>query len=131
MTGLHAALQAFWSSFTYGSAIPAYEQGNVPDDAAYPYITYEAVEGAYWGSTFLTAFVWVKKESGVDWQAQRAAILDLIALAIPTCGTTVSFTNGNARLERNPSGFMSYYDDQSDTSVAGGRVSYEISFYNR
>ena len=132
MTGLHAALQAFWGGFTYAeAAIPAYEQGNVPNDAAYPYITYEAVEGAYWGSTFLTAFVWVKKESGVDWQAQRAAILDLIALAIPTCGTTVSLTNGNARLERNPSDFMSYYDDPTDTSVAGGRVSYEISFYNR
>lgn len=130
MTGLHTALQAFWSGFTYGTAIKAYEQGNVPNTATYPYITYEAVEGAYWGATILTAFVWVQKVSGVDWQAQRAAILDLIKAQFPIEGVKVlTFADGNLTLRRNPTNFMSYYNDPSDASVVGGRISYEAGFY--
>ena len=130
MTGLHTALQTFWSQFTYGTARPAYPSDNVPDTAVYPYITYEVVEGAYWGSTFLTAFVWVKKTSGVDWQVQRAAILDLIKAQFPVEGVkSLSFSDGNLTLRRNPVNFLSYYDDPNDASVAGGRISYEVGYY--
>jgi hypothetical protein len=130
MTALHTALQTFWSGFTYGTAIKAYEQGNVPGTATYPYITYEAVEGAYWGATFLTAFVWVKKVSGTDWQAQRAAILDIIKAQFPTEGVKVlAFADGNLTLRRNSVNFMSYYNDPNDASVVGGRISYEAGFY--
>ena len=131
MTGLHAALQAFWGGFTYGTAIKAYEQGNVPSAATYPYITYEAVDGAMLGAGFLTAFVWVQKTSGTDAQAVRAAILDLIAAAIPDEGITLTLANGHGSiaLYRNDAGFMSYYDDPTDTSVLGGRVSVEAHYY--
>jgi hypothetical protein len=130
MTGLHTALQAFWGGFTYGTAIKAYEQGNVPNTATYPYITYEAVEGAYWGATILTAFVWVQKVTGVDWQTQRAAILDLIKAQLPVDGVKVlTFSDGNLTLRRNPTNFMSYYNDPGDASVVGGRISYEAGFY--
>ncbi|HPF54582.1 MAG TPA: hypothetical protein PLM48_08085 [Clostridia bacterium] len=130
MTGLHGALQAFWGGFTYGTAaIKAYEQGNVPSTATYPYITYEAAEGAYWGATILTAFVWVKKATGVDWQVQRAAILDLIKAAIPEGGTHLDYADGNLFMRRNPTNFMSYYNDPNDASVVGGRISYEATYY--
>jgi len=136
MTGLHNALNAFWNGFTYGTAIAAYESGAIPLDAngvpkvTFPYITYEAAEGAYWGATFLTAFVWVKKVSGTDWQAQRAAILDLIKAKFPTEGPKVlAFADGNLTLRRNPTNFMSYYNDPNDASVVGGRISYEAGFY--
>jgi len=131
MTGLHTALQTFWSQFTYGAAIPAYPSDNVPDTAVYPYITYEVVEGAMLGAGFLTAFVWVQKTSGVDAQAVRAAILDLIAAAIPDEGITLTLTGGHGSiaLYRNDAGFMSYYDDPTDTSVLGGRVSVEAHYY--
>ena len=127
MTGLHTALQTFWSQFAYGTAIPAYPSDNVPDTAVYPYITYEVTQGAYFGATVLTAFVWVKKTGA--WAAKRAAILDAIAEAIPEEGAKISFAGGNARLRRNDAGFMSYYDDPADASIAGGRVSYEITYY--
>ncbi|MFA5378768.1 MAG: hypothetical protein WC455_23655 [Dehalococcoidia bacterium] len=129
MTGIHGALQAFWGGFTYGTAIKAYPQGNVPSTATYPYITYEAAEGAYWGATILTAFVWVKKVSGVDWQVQRAAILDLIKASIPEAGTHLDYADGNVFIRRNPTNFMSYYDDPNDASIVGGRISYEATFY--
>ena len=140
MTGLHTALQTFWSQFTYGTAIPAYEQGNVPETVRdpvtgnsiptpYPYITYEVAQGAYFGATFLTAFVWVKKTGA--WDVKRAAILDNIALAIPDEGVTLTLTDGTGAvaLYRNDAGFVSYYDDPEDASVAGGRISVEIHYY--
>jgi hypothetical protein len=135
MTGIHGALQAFWGGFTYGTAIPAYETGKVPKNkdgvptVTFPYITYEVIEGAYWGSTFLTAFVWVKKAEGTDWQVQRAAILDLIKAAIPEGGMHLDYADGNLFIRRNPTNFMSYYDDPNDATVAGGRISYEATYY--
>ncbi len=132
MTAIHAALQAFWAQFSYGgSAIPAYETGNVPDGATLPYITYEVASGAMLGAGFLTAFVWIKNVSGADSQAKRAAILDLIAAAIPDEGITLTLTGGHGSiaLYRNDAGFMSYYGDPTDTSVLGGRVSVEVHYY--
>ena len=132
MTAIHTALQAFWGGFSYsGAAIPAYEQGNVPDGSALPYITYEVSSGAMLGTGFLTAFVWVLNVSGTDAQAKRAAILDLIAAAIPDEGIMLTLTGGHGSiaLYRNNAGFMSYYDDPTDTSVLGGRVSLEAHYY--
>ena len=132
MTAIHAALQAFWGGFSYGGAvIPAYESGNVPDSATLPYITYEVAAGAMLGAGFLTAFVWVKNASGTDAQAKRAAILDLIAAAVPDEGITLTLTGGHGSiaLYRNDAGFMSYYDDPADMSVLGGRISLEAHYY--
>jgi hypothetical protein len=130
MKNLHIALQTFWGGFTYGTAIPAYEQSKVPSDAAYPYITYEAAEGAYWGQTYLTAFIWVKKVEGTDWQLIRAEILDLIKEQFPVEGPKVlTFADGHLTMRRNPANFASYYDDPNDASVVGGRISYEATYF--
>ena len=132
MTAIHTALQTLWSGFSYnGTSIPAYEMGNVPDGAVLPYIAYEVASGAMLGAGFLTAFVWVENTSGVDAQAVRAAILDLIAADIPDEGITLTLTGGHGSiaLYRNDAGFMSYYDDPTDTSVLGGRISLEAHYY--
>lgn len=72
-----------------------------------------------------------KNASGSDCQTVRAAILDLIASAIPDEGITLTLTGGHGSiaLYRNEAGFMSYYDDPTDTSVLGGRVSVEVHYY--
>ena len=132
MTAIHTALQTFWGGFSYSAAtIPAYETGNIPNNAVLPYITYEVASGTMLGAGFLTAFVWVQKTSGTDAQAVRAAILDLIAAAIPDEGITLTLANGHGSiaLYRNDAGFMSYYDDPTDTSVLGGRISLEAHYY--
>ena len=132
MTAIHTALQTFWGGFSYSAAaIPAYETGNVPDGAVLPYITYEVASGAMLGAGFLTAFVWVKNVSGADSQVKRAAILDLIAAAIPDEGITLTLTGGHGSiaLYRNDAGFLSYYDDPTDMSVLGGRISVEAYYY--
>ena len=129
MTGLHTALQTFWSGFTNGdAAIPAYPTDNVPEGAVFPYITYDAVQGAYFGTTILTAFVWVQKTG--TWAALRASILDQIAAAIPEGGTVLQFSGGAVILSRNTAEFMGYYGDPADANVTGGRISYEIAYFN-
>lgn len=131
MTDVHKALTAFWGSFSFGGeAIPAYLSGHVPDGAAFPYITYEVADGSAMSRSVLTAIVWCRAVSGLNVNAQRAAILDSIAAAIPEGGTLVRLPGGMLALYRNSAGFQSYYDDPEDAAVIGGRTSYEIAFYH-
>lgn len=132
MTDVHKALTAFWGSFSFGGeAIPAYLSGHVPDGAAFPYITFEVADGSAMSRSVLTAIVWCRAVSGLNVNAQRAAILDSIAAAIPEEGTLVRLPGGGMlALYRNSAGFQSYYDDPEDASVIGGRTSYEIAFYH-
>lgn len=131
MTNLHKALYGFWSSFRYnGAQIAAYLSGHVPDGAAFPYITFEVVFGEFDSANVLTAHVWCKAESGVNVNAQCAAILDEIAESIPNgSGTRLIYPGGMAMLFRNSAGFLSYTDDPEDPDIIGGRISYEIHFY--
>ena len=63
MTGIHQALYAFWSQFSYGgNLIPAYLQGHVPEDAAFPYITFDVASGRAFATSVVTATVWFKLE---------------------------------------------------------------------
>ena len=131
MTDVHKALTAFWGSFSFGEeAIPAYLSGHVPDGAAFPYITYEVADGSAMSRSVLTAIVWCRAVSGLNVNAQRAAILDSIAAAIPEEGTLVRLPGGMLALYRNSAGFQSYYDDPEDAAVIGGRTSYEVAFYH-
>lgn len=130
MTGLHKALQAFWSGF----GIPAYVSGHVPANAAYPYITYEVQDGDSFDSTTLTAFCWyeINRNTGdySETNSARATMLDAIADAIPMGGTNIPVPadNGFCMLYRS-TGFESYYDDPADDYVIGGRIAYDITFY--
>lgn len=132
MTDLHRALFAFWHEhFTTedGKPIPAYLTGHVPDEAAFPYITFEVVQGAAFGMSVLVATVWLRAESGANVNARRAHILDQVADAIPHGGCTLRVGKGCARLYRNDAGFLSYVTDADDPSVVGGRISYQINYY--
>lgn len=136
MTELHMALLDFWSSFKWGGEkIPAFPAGRVPDDQPFPYITFEVIEGAYFGMALPTTYVWCKQptDNSYNVMAQRAEILDEIAKAIPEGGRLVRFADGMIRLERNDTNFISYYDepstDQTAEPVIGGRVSVAAHFY--
>ena len=79
MTGIHQGLYAFWSQFSYGGKpIPAYLQGHVPEDAAFPYITFDVASGRAFATSVVTATVWCRAESGINVNAQRASIMDSI-----------------------------------------------------
>lgn len=131
MTSFHQALTKFWSQFTVGGdAVPAYLSGHVPDGSAFPYITFEVARPDALGETVLTAFDWHQAVSGLNVNAERTALLDQIAAAIPTEGVKLSFGAGFAILQRNMADFQSYYDDPEEDSVVGGRTSYIVRYYN-
>lgn len=124
MTGLKRALYAFWSGF----GIPAYLTDSVPSDAAYPYITYEAVRGGGMSRTILTATSWHKKAP--DGNLERMNVMDQIAAAIPESGKILPVEGGGfVVLYRNDANFQSDVQDEDDDTILGGRTSYQINFY--
>ena len=54
------ALYNFWSSF----GLPAYEENNVPQDASFPYITYEDTVGDFGNIIPLSASIWDRTQKG-------------------------------------------------------------------
>ena len=60
-----AAIYQFWNSF----GLTAYEENSVPDDAAFPYITYQLVTDGFDREIQITASIWYRSES---WTAINA-----------------------------------------------------------
>lgn len=60
-----AAIYQFWNSF----GLTAYEENTVPDDAAFPYVTYQLVTDSFDREISLTASLWYRSES---WTAINA-----------------------------------------------------------
>ena len=65
------ALDNFYNQF----GIPAYDINSVPDNATYPYITYEVREGKLEDEINLTASIWYRSDSwrGVEEKANEIA----------------------------------------------------------
>ena len=131
MTAFHRALTQFWARFTVDDvAVPAYLSGHVPDGAVFPYITFDVARPDTMNKTVLTAFDWHQAASGVNVNAERAALLDQIAAAIPQEGVKLPFGDGFAILERNTADFQTYYDDPDpESGIVGGRTSYIARFF--
>ena len=53
-----AAIYQFWSGF----GLTAYEENTVPDDAIFPYITYQLVTDSFDREIPLTASIWYRSE---------------------------------------------------------------------
>ena len=131
MTGIHQALYSFWSQFSCGgNPIPAYLQGHVPEDAAFPYITFDVASGRAFATSVVAATVWCRAESGINVNAQRAAILDSIDRALPEADIRLDFQGGFAMLRRGSGDFHSYITDEDDKSVVGGVTRCEITAYH-
>ena len=130
MTEFHQALLAFWQGFSDGGKpIQADHSGHVPPNTPFPYITFEVVDGAPFGSTVLTAYGWFKSVSGYNVNSHAAAFADAVKAAIPPQGKRIKVGSGMVMLFQNDAGFISYQTDQTDKDVVGARVSYEIHFY--
>lgn len=130
MTNLKAALFDFWSSF----GMPAYLQDSVPEVDAEgnplrpPYITYEVTRPPALDSLPLVAIAWFPPT--VDGNMRRTAFQDAVELLIPETGIMLPVGDeGFIVVDRNPSGFISDYQDQEDKTIIGARVSYLVRFY--
>lgn len=103
-----AAIHAFWNRF----GIPAYEENTVPEDATYPYITYQLVTDAYIREVVMTASVWYRSTSWKECNAKAEEIGRTIGMG----GTVLRCDDGRIWLKRGTP-FSQSMGDESDDLV--------------
>ena len=88
-----AAIYQFWNSF----GLTAYEENSVPDDAAFPYITYQLVTDSFDSEIQLTASLWYRSESWTGINAKTEEISQKISRGgkiIPCDGEAIWLKRG-------------------------------------
>lgn len=103
-----AAIYKFWNSF----GLTAYEENSVPDDAAFPYITYQLVTDSFDREIPLTASLWYRSES---WTAINAKTEE-ISQKISRGGKIISCDGGAIWLKRGQP-FAQSMGDESDNLI--------------
>ena len=103
-----AAIYQFWSSF----GLTAYEENTVPDDAAFPYITYQLVTDSFDYEIPLTASIWYRSES---WTAINAKAEE-VSQKISQGGKFVPCDGGAIWLKRGQP-FAQSMGDESDNLI--------------
>ena len=103
-----AAIYQFWNSF----GLTAYEENTVPDDADFPYITYQLVTDSFDRETPLTASLWYRSES---WTAINAKTEE-ISQKISRGGKIIACDGGTIWLKRGRP-FAQNMGDESDNLI--------------
>ena len=103
-----AAIYQLWNSF----GLTAYEENSVPDDATFPYITYQFATDSFEREITLTASLWYRSES---WTAINAKTEE-ISQKISRGGKILSCDGGAIWLKRGQP-FAQNMDDESDDLI--------------
>ena len=101
-----AAIYQFWNSF----GLTAYEENSVPDDAAFPYITYQLVTDSFGRESTSTASIWYRSES---WTAINAKTEE-ISQKISRGGKVIPCDGGAIWLKRGQPFAQSMGDESDD-----------------
>ena len=101
-----AAIYQFWSSF----GLTAYEGNTVPDDATFPYITYQLVTDSFDREVQATASIWYRSES---WTAINAKTEE-ISQKISRGGKIIHCDGGAIWLKRGQPFAQSMGDESDD-----------------
>ena len=101
-----AAIYQFWNSF----GLTAYEENSVPDDAAFPYITYQLVTDSFGYEIPLTASLWYRSESWKTINAKTEEINQTISRG----GMVISCDGGAIWLKRGQPFAQSMGDESDD-----------------
>jgi hypothetical protein len=102
-----AAIYQFWGTF-----LTAYEENTVPEDATFPYITYQFVEGSLGNDVQMTASVWYRGSTWVGANAKAQEISD----AIGQGGKILSCDGGKIWLKRGTP-FAQNMGDDTDNLI--------------
>ena len=103
-----AAIYQFWNSF----GLTAYEENTVPDDAAFPYITYQLVTDSFGREATSTASIWYRSEGWTDINAKKEEISQTIGRG----GKVVPCDGGAIWLKRGQP-FAQSMGDESDNLI--------------
>ena len=103
-----AAIYQFWNSF----GLTAYEENSVPDEAQFPYITYQLVTDSFDREIPLTASIWYRSESWAGINSKTEEISQTISRGgkiIPCDGGTIWLKRGRP--------FAQNMEDESDNLI--------------
>ena len=103
-----AAIYQFWSSF----GLTAYEENTVPDDAIFPYITYQLVTDSFDREIPLTVSIWYRSESWTGINAKTEEISQTISRG----GKIIPCDGGAIWLKRGQP-FAQSMGDESDNLI--------------
>lgn len=103
-----AAIYQFWNSF----GLTAYEENTVPDDATFPYITYQLVTDSFDREIPLSASLWYRSESWTSINAKTEEISQTISRG----GKIIHCDDGSIWLKRGQP-FAQNMGDESDNLI--------------
>ena len=103
-----AAIYQFWSSF----GLTAHEENTVPEDAAFPYITYQLVTDSFDREVAATASLWYRGESWTSINAKTEEIAQHIGLG----GKIIKCDGGRIWIKRGQP-FAQNMGDESDDLI--------------
>ena len=103
-----AAIYQFWSGF----GLTAYEENAVPDNADFPYITYQLVTDSFGREIPLTASLWYRSESWTGINAKTEEISQTISRG----GKVIPCDGGAIWLKRGQP-FAQSMGDESDNLI--------------
>lgn len=131
ITAVQQSLTAFWSQFKAdGRPVLAYIKELAPTDEGFPYIAMTMRIGSAMDTLPLVSTVWCKQVDGMSANKQREEILNQIAAALPHAGVLIPCGTGYLMMRRSSGDFITLMTDEEDPDYLGGRVGYEVTFYN-
>lgn len=102
-----AALYSYWNSF----GIDGYEENTVPDDATFPYLTYQVITDGRFGQTLTAVSLWYRSDSWIDINAKTQEISEDIQT-----GVRLPCEGGHIWLKKG-SPFAQNMSDSSDDKI--------------
>ena len=101
-----AAIYQFWNSF----GLTAYEENTVPDDATFPYITYQLVTDSFGSEVPAAASLWYRSESWMEINVKTYEI----SHRIDRGGKMIACDGGSIWLKRGKPFAQNMGDDSDD-----------------
>ena len=115
-----AAIYQFWSSF----GLTAYEENTVPEDAAFPYVTYQLVTDSFDREVAATASLWYRGESWTAINAKTEEISAHIGLG----GKIIKCDGGRIWIKRGQP-FAQNMGDESDDLIKRKYLNVNIEYF--
>ena len=115
-----AAIYQFWSGF----GLTAYEENTVPEDAVFPYVTYQLVTDSFDRDVAATASLWYRGESWTAINAKTEEISAYIGLG----GKIIKCDGGRIWIKRGHP-FAQNMGDESDDLIKRKYLNLTFEFF--
>ena len=115
-----AAIYQFWSGF----GLTAYEENTVPEDAVFPYVTYQLVTDSFDREVAATASLWYRSESWTAINAKAEEISAHIGLG----GKIIKCDGGRIWIKRGQP-FAQNMGDESDDLIKRKYLNVNIEYF--